>query len=147
MKVSNKQRVIQIAKNFPNGFTTKDVKEQIRGIPPATMYALLWTMKKAGILNYNGETNVYTAGDLSTPVYKSAKTKTKAKTRLQGPSTVPPKGSYEREISNLTFQVQQQKKFAEELNIKYEDALAIIRYLEDKLFKAIQYNARNGGNS
>jgi len=41
-------------------------------------------------------------------------------------------------------EAQSKTMIAEKLNVRYEDALAVVRYLEDKLFKLIQSNARNG---
>lgn len=131
-QVSYKQRVIELAKKNPAGITTKDVKREVKGIAPTTMYALLWTMKKAGTLVHDREANVYTLANISTPVYKSAETEAKPEPRNKEVGRT--------EEAALMLRNQ-------ELRHQLENATAVIRYLEDKLFKAIQFGARNGGNS
>lgn len=147
--MTNIAKVIELAKNSPDGFTVKDVKKQIKGVIPNSLYALMWKLKRDKILSHDKMTGKYTlVGDpsaiKSTRVYKSKK----PKTRLQSAETaLPSKGSYEREIRELGHKVHALKTHVMRLEGQHHDALAIIRYLEDKLFKAIQFDARNGSNS
>jgi hypothetical protein len=143
-QVTYKQRVIDLAKKNPAGITTKDVKREVKGITPTTMYALLWTMKKAGILVHDREANVYKLAGVLTAVNKSPEPEAKPEPKA---TPLPPKGSYEREIRELTFRVSQLNAHITTQHNQLTDALAVIRYLEGKLFKAIQFDARNGGNS
>jgi hypothetical protein len=142
-KVSNVKRVMEIANTYPDGFTTVDVRKQIKGINLSSMHALLWTLKNKGVLTHDKVSGVYKlatapapapAADVSTPVNKK---------RLQSSGDA----VYEREIRNLTFRVRQLNEHTKNLQTQIDDALAIIRYLEDKLFKAIQFDARNGSNT
>jgi hypothetical protein len=133
-QVTYKQRVIDLAKKNPAGITTKDVKREVKGITPTTMYALLWTMKKAGILVHDREANLYKLAGVLTAVNKS------------------PEPEPQPEPEPLNKNVARTEEAAlmirnQELRHQLEDATAIIRYLEEKLFKAIQFNARDGGNS
>lgn len=143
-RLSNSEHVINLAKNSPDGFTVNDVKKQIKGILPNSLYALMWKLKRDRWLNHDRVTGKYVlASDIerlspkSTPVNKTEKK----------PEPLPPKGSNEREVRELGYQVHGLKNQVARLEGQYTDALAIIRYLEDKLFKAIQFDARNGGNS
>ena len=143
-RLSNSEHVINLAKNSPDGFTVEDVKKRVKGILPNSLYALMWKLKRDRWLNHDKVTGKYVlASDIerlspkSTPVNKTEKK----------PEPLPAKGSYEREIRELTYKVQQLKDYAAQKERQVDDALSIIRYLEDKLFKAIQFDARNGGNS
>lgn len=149
-KVSNLKRVINLAKNSPDGFTVEDVKKVAPGIIPNSLYSMLWKLKKTGFLTHNKETGKYTVADAAAVNHAAAEKLTpvnKPKIRLQSAQPLPPKGSQEREIRELNFHVQQLRAQIMRMEGQYNDALAIIRYVEDKLFKAIQHDARNGSNS
>lgn len=149
--MTNIATVIELAKNSPDGFTVKDVKKQIKGVIPNSLYALMWKLKRDKILSHDKVTGKYTlVGDPSAIKSTRVNKSKKPKTRLQSAETVqslPSKGSYEREIRELGHKVHALRTHVTRLEGQYHDSLAIIRYLEDKLFKAIQFDARNGSNS
>ncbi len=143
-KASNISRVMEIANTFPDGFTTTDVREKIKGINLSSMHALMWNLKKKGILSHDKESGVYKlvnapAANVSTGVDKKklGRPRKVRAAQVPGPnrSMLPSRGEAELLARN------------HDLHLQLQDALAIIRYLEDKLFKAIQFDARNGRNS
>lgn len=145
-KASNISRVMEIANTFPDGFTTTDVREKIKGINLSSMHALMWNLKKKGILSHDKESGVYKlvnapTANVSTGVDK--KKKLGRPRKAQAAAQTPDLNQYTRQSVNEAALMIRNN----ELNHKLEDALAIIRYLEDKLFKAIQFDARNGRNS
>jgi hypothetical protein len=96
---------------------------------------MLGKLKKQGILKHNAKKKVYTF--------------------VPYPGTQPlpekPKLDPARENDAKTIQylIEEQNRLHSELaatDEKYDDALAVIRYLEDKLIKTIQYTAKQGGN-
>ena len=142
-RTPNTKLLMQLAQSRPNGFTTKDARTHIKGLKPATLHSMLWKLKRDNVLKRD-DAGKYTlvnasaptpAANVSTPVYK--------KKRLQSSGDA----VYEREIRDLAFRVRQLNEHTAQLKTQLDDALSIIRYLEDKLFKAIQFDARNGSNS
>jgi hypothetical protein len=142
-RIPNTKLLMQLAQSSPNGFTTKDARTQIKGLRASTLHSMLWKLKRDNVLKRD-DAGKYTlvnapaptpTANVSTPVYK--------KKRLQSSGDA----VYEREIRDLTFRVRQLNEHTAQLKTQLDDALSIIRYLEDKLFKAIQFDARNGSNS
>jgi hypothetical protein len=106
---------------------------------------VLWQLKKAGVITHNLKTGFYSL----TPVNKTEEPVEQPKAQ---PKVAP--AVTERQLHIAQRDAKYWKELAEErhelatkLNVKYEDALAIVRYLEEKLFKAVQFNTRNGRNS
>lgn len=141
-RIPNTKLLMQLAQSSPNGFTTKDARTHIKGLRASTLHSMLWKLKRDNVLKRD-DAGKYTlvnasaptpAANVSTPVYK--------KKRLQSSGDA----VYEREIRDLTFRVRQLNEHTAQLKTQLDDALSIIRYLEDKLFKAIQFDARNNGS-
>jgi predicted RNase H-like nuclease (RuvC/YqgF family) len=143
-RIPNTKLLMQLAQSSPNGFTTKDARTQIKGLRASTLHSMLWKLKRDNVLKRD-DAGKYTlvnapastpAANVSTRVYKK-----KERPQSSGDAV------YEREIRDLTFRVRQLNEHTAQLKTQLDDALSIIRYLEDKLFKAIQFDARNGSNS
>ena len=143
-RIPNTKLLMQLAQSSPNGFTTKDARTQIKGLRASTLHSMLWKLKRDNVLKRD-DAGKYTlvnapastpAANVSTRVYKK-----KERPQSSGDAV------YEREIRDLTFRVRQLNEHTAQLKTQLDDALSIIRYLEDKLFKAIQFDARNGSNT
>jgi predicted RNase H-like nuclease (RuvC/YqgF family) len=143
-RIPNTKLLMQLAQSSPNGFTTKDARTHIKGLRASTLHSMLWKLKRDNVLKRD-DAGKYTlvnapastpAANVSTRVYKK-----KERPQSSGDAV------YEREIRDLTFRVRQLNEHTAQLKTQLDDALSIIRYLEDKLFKAIQFDARNGSNS
>lgn len=76
-----------------------------------------------------------------------AKAKPKAKRRAKTVTMTDRATVAERDNIFLKSRLEDMTRRMTTLNNQYEDALAIIRYLENKLFIAIQFNAKNNGNT
>ena len=76
-----------------------------------------------------------------------AKAKPKAKRRAQTVTMTDRVAVAERDNRYLKERIEDLTYRMTKLNVQYEDALAVIRYLENKLFIAIQFNAKNNGNT
>ena len=116
-----------------------DIREALPKYKAGYISTALWNLKQIGVISHadNGEyilTNVNKTQEQVTPVKAEPKVNDR---RLQDALA---KAEIWRESA------QSKHMIAEKLNVKYEDALAVIRYLEDKLFKLIQSNARNGNS-
>jgi hypothetical protein len=156
-KPTNISRVMDLAKDSPNGFTTVDVRKQIKGINSSSMHALLWKLKKGGALSHDVESGVYklanapaatdpaqaATADVSTPVNKNKPGRPKKERQVPVKDAWVPRRIY----NDQTNQLIHTQSSLTGMRQRYEDALAIIRYLEEKLLKAIQFDARNGRNT
>ena len=119
--------VMQIAEAHPEGFTPADVREIVPKSRAKQISTVLFQMRKKGILHRGVDTGVYTLTPVNTSVAKAEPTQNK------------PVSTREVEAELMLRN--------QELFHKLEDALAIIRYLEDKVFKAIQFNAQQHGSN
>ncbi len=156
-KASNISRVMEIANTFPDGFTTTDVREKIKGINLSSMHALMWNLKKKGILSHDKESGVYKLANPTTPIVLSGRPTDGVSTGVDKKKLGRPKkqrlmAAEDAGVPNRVYNAQTNQLIHTQTSLKhmtqrYEDALAIIRYLEDKLFRAIQLDARNGRNS
>ena len=111
-------------------------------IKTSRMSVVLWQLKKAGVITHNLKTGFYSL----TPVNK------KEAEPVEEPKVAPVvkekqlhiaqrDAKYYKELADMRMEV------ITRIKQEHEDALSVIRYLEDKLFKAIQFDARNGRNS
>lgn len=131
MKLSQKQQIIEHAKAHPEGFKAVDLA--YTGMKPNHIARKLWEMKKKKILTHNMKKHTYSLNTFN-------KTPTpKAKTKVDYKSVDPRDDAVAAKI--LDGMLKEQIEVTE----KYQDALAIIRYLENKLLIAIQHDARSQG--
>lgn len=124
MKLSQKQQIIEHAKAHPEGFKAADLA--YTGIKPNQIARKLWEMKKKKILTHNTKKHTYSL----TVVNKTKPTQPKTQAKPTRETDY-----YRRLFDSLS-------DMHEKLEAKHEDALAIIRYLENKLLIAIQHDAR-----
>lgn len=124
MKLSHKQQILEHAKAHPEGFKAADLA--YTGMKPPQIARKLWELKKKKILTHNIKKHTYSLNTFNETPKKQVAPKTQAK-----PAT--------RERDNQTLQmIDNMLKEVIETEEKYQDALAIIRYLENKLYIAIQ---------
>ena len=143
-KQSVRQQVLNFANKHPDGFTAADVRKAIKA-DPKRLYVVLWQMKKSGELKHNDSTHIYSLSSLTGVNKKPVVVKP------EPPSTKP---DYEimlkkadESYADLAARLQDERQRRTKTEERYNDALAIVRYLEDKLFKAIQYDVRRGSNT
>ena len=128
MKLSQKQQIVEYAKAHPGGFTAAALVAHT-GIKANQVARKLWELKKKKILAHNPKKHTYTLIGQNDKTIKV---------------TAPPKDNkikQERENAALTM-LDNMLKEVQETEEKYQDALAIIRYLENKLYVVIQRDAR-----
>jgi hypothetical protein len=155
-EIANGTTVMQRVKEFAtatNTFTLADVCKAHPGVPKNQLSTALWKLRKAGAVAKD-EAGVYTVlTDVNKPVGVKAKAKAKPKKRrvAKDPDV---NETYEKLIRSqaqdiLTVRDQLDRTQDALLNLRqqHEDALAIIRYLESKLYVALQMVAKNGSNS
>lgn len=131
-------RLINFANKHPEGFTVAQAREGLKSTS-SRCSVLLWKMKKDGELTHDAKTKQYKlTGVNKAPAVPAAEPK---------PITFPVRTAADREIRDLKFQVGQMRTELERMDREQANAVAVIRYLEDKLFKAIQHDARNGRNA
>ena len=116
-----------------------DIREALPNVKVSYISTALWNLKKIGVVNHNPASGEYILTSVN-------------KTKKPAPAKAEPKVN-DRRLQDALAQAniwreeaQSKTMIAEKLNVRYEDALAVIRYLEDKLFKVIQINARNGNS-
>jgi len=102
----------------------------------------LWNLKKAGVITHNMKTGIYSLTDVNKKEAEPVEQPKVAPAVKDKQLHVAQRDvKYWKELAEMRMQV---------INTKHqqlEDSLSVIRYLEDKLFKAIQFNTRNGRNS
>jgi hypothetical protein len=139
-KPTMRTRLINFANKHPEGFTVAQAREGLKSTS-SRCSVLLWKMKKDGELTHDAKTKQYKlTGVNKAPALPAAP-------KAEKPIVLAPKGSYERENTDLKFQVAQLRNELARMDREQANSVAIIRYLEDKLFKAIQHDARNGRNA
>lgn len=173
-KKSLTQRIIHAATINPNGVTAQQIKNAVPNTPNAVSVAF-WKLKKEGVLSHDPKTGLYTLTGVNkteaeaTPVVTDATTVTPkpvAKKKKRGRPAKPkakkvtvsvhdkPSVEYKRMLeradatyADLAARMQWLQGEHVKLGEQHTDALAVIRYLEDKLFKAIQIIDARRGNA
>lgn len=145
-------------------FTIADVCNLYTGIPKNQIATALWRLRAKGVLSKDDNTGKYTVlTGVNAPAPAEVKPKTAPKAKAKAPTKRPPHTTAElnkklkeanEEIvywSKQYHELAHKKAVTHEqwLNLRqqHEDALAIIRYLENKLYVALQQVAKNGSNS
>jgi hypothetical protein len=108
-----------------------DIREALPNYKATYISTALWNLKQIGAISH-ADSGEYTL----TPVNKTEKPAPKVNDRRLQDALA--------QANIWREEAQSKTMIAEKLNVRYEDALAVVRYLEDKLFKLIQSNARNG---
>lgn len=120
--------IMKIAEAYPDGFTPADVRTVVPKRRAKQISPVLSQMRKRGVLHRGVDTGVYTLTGVNKPEVEPEEKPVQNK-------PVPT-----REVeAELMLRNQ-------ELFHKLEDALAVIRYLENKLYVVIQ-QANNGRNA
>ena len=156
------QQIINAATINPDGVTASQLKNSVPNTGNAVSVAL-WKLKKSGVLSHDPKTGVYKLTDVNKSVVPDAtqdapvpapkkrgrpakKTKT-ITTVTSGKSIKEYQDTLKRadeSYADLAARMMNLRKDFDGLRERHEDALAIIRYLEDKMFKVIQLDARRG---
>ena len=152
MKQSTTQRILEVAKKHPNGFTATDVRAVIKG-KPERIYVALSTLKKKGVLEHDSEMGRYKLKSVRVSVPMASwdgkpvggKPITKEKLQAIIDTLNVEQEAEPAKFDDYTSEILEWKKKYLSLNEQYTDALAIIRYLESKLVTAIQHDARSQG--
>jgi len=134
-KVSTVNKILAFARNHGGWFTASHVAYLAKGKSKSNVYVALAALKKAGKLAHNPDTKQYLLNQNS---------KTVTVTAPEKPKLDPAR---ENDAKTIQYLIEEQNRLHSELaatDEKYDDALAVIRYLEDKLIKTIQYTARKG---
>jgi hypothetical protein len=108
-----------------------DIREALPNYKATYISTAIWNLKQIGAISH-ADSGEYTL----TPVNKTEKPAPKVNDRRLQDALA--------QANIWREEAQSKTMIAEKLNVRYEDALAVVRYLEDKLFKLIQSNARNG---
>lgn len=166
------QRIVHAATISPNGITAQQIKNAVSNTPNAVSVAL-WKLKKDGVLSHDTKTGVYTLTGVNkseaeaAPVVANAtpanpKPVAKKRGRPAKPKakkvtvSVHDKFFADRQemlrrsdeaYADLAARMQRLQGEHVRLGEQHTDALAVIRYLEDKLFKAIQIIDARRGNA
>ena len=133
MKLSTSGKILAFAKQHPDGFFAQDVRDMARR--RQAVYVALSNLKKKGLLTRDA-TGRYTLNQNDQTVTITAPHKPE-KAKLD-----PARKSDVETISWLVDQNVDLHNEVQSLKEQRDDALTIIRYLEDKLIRVIQYTAQ-----
>lgn len=138
MKLTKKQRIVNYAMQNPNGFTPKQLLADTN-IKDKNIWVALSQMKKAGVLVHDPKTSTYRLANPAPTPQKKLKDmidQWDAEITAEEESAFSKKimGDYADMTGDLVNLAEEYKRVAEQ----YTDALAVIRYLEGKLYVAIQ---------
>jgi hypothetical protein len=149
--------VMDCVKEFASAhktFTVNQVYEAYTDKPTNQIQTALWKMRNAGILGRTADGKGYT---VLTDVNKPVEPKISKFRKPRVAKNVQTIESLRKQLEDASKEILHWNRvattmtdkahLAEKLNIQLEDALAIIRYLENKLYVALQMVAKNGGNS
>jgi hypothetical protein len=139
--------VIAYLRNFPEGVKLASIRDAIKR-PAAQITTTLWKMKKAGIVAHDKATHEY---KLLTHVNKTQDAVIKEDTAKTIGKLLVEITEYKKTLdrADATYDALASKHRVLEtahtqLKEKYDDALAIVRYLENKLYLVIKSNRANG---
>lgn len=145
MKTNTRNQILKVAKELSDGFKAADVRARVKA-KTSRVSVMLWQLKKDGVLSHDIKTGVYKLTDVN----KLADIKPTAPKPVKK-AIVPAKPKQELmegfDVRHWHGKFVDMQSRAVKLNVQYEDAMAVVRYLEDKLFKAIQHDARHGRNT
>ena len=129
--MSLQNEIMDYLKNFPEGVKVASIHGAIKR-PPQQVTSTLWKMKKLGKVSHNKDTHLY---KLLTDVNKTKQAEPKVNDRRLQDALA--------QADIWREEPQSKTMLAEKLNVRYEDALAVIRYLENKLYLLIKSNRTN----
>lgn len=129
--MSLQNEIMDYLKNFPEGVKVASIHAAIKR-PPPQVTSTLWKMKKLGKVSHNKDTHLY---KLLTDVNKTKQAEPKVNDRRLQDALA--------QADIWREEAQSKTMLAEKLNVRYEDALAVIRYLENKLYLLIKSNRAN----
>ena len=129
--MSLQTEIMDYLKNFPEGVKVASIHAAIKR-PPPQVTSTLWKMKKLGKVSHNKDTHLY---KLLTDVNKTKQAEPKVNDRRLQDALA--------QADIWREEAQSKTMLAEKLNVRYEDALAVIRYLENKLYLLIKSNRAN----
>lgn len=160
MAKTQTKSVMQCVKEFiaqNTEFTTKQLREAYPNIDPNQLSTAVWKLTaQQKMLRKIGEgqyATVLTDVNKSEQPAEKAKPVAKKKKSASNSKIAQLKDQLEnasKEILHWHKEAQNSKKLLHELrhaDEQLQDALTLIRYLENKLVIAIQFNARNNGNT
>lgn len=148
-KPTNVDRVMQLAHKKADGFTSGEAHTVCKDAGKNTVGALLWNLKKKGVLVHDRATGIYKLAEdrKLTPVNnlpadepQEEADRKKWKMLIKAAATEATNAGMQKVMENYNALTQQHNTLREQ----YQDALAIIRYLENKLYIVIQQQAKNG---
>ena len=163
--MSNDKSVMDCVKEFiaataPAPFTFDEVRKTYSDRPRNQLATALWKLRQQGVVSKDDATGVYTVltgvNALPTEAKPEVKPKVTRKAKAKPKAAVKP--TTEDTLTKKLHVAERDAKYWAEcasdindsyqkLRLDHEDALAIIRYLENKLYVALQLVAKNGGNS
>ena len=117
-----------------------EIRKALPTVESKYLSATLWNLKKIGVINHDKPYGTYTLTSVNKTQEQAVPIKAEPKVNDRRLQDALAQANIWRE------EAQSKTMIAEKLNVRYEDALAVVRYLEDKLFKLIQSNARNGNS-
>lgn len=123
MKLTKIQKITNYAKNHPEGFSPKQLMEDTK-LKDKNIWVTLSKMKKQGLLKHDTKTRKY---KLLNTFNKPGKVKFE-----------PARDGDIKTIEYLSKELLDHAEKYKRLHDQYVDALAIIRYLENKLFILIR---------
>lgn len=144
-------RVMEYAAAHPT-FKSADVTAVCSDKPSGQVQTTLWALRKKGLLTKDEATGAYSVltgvNAPPTEAKPEVKDKPKAVEKPTGNAALEKKLHIaERDAKYWQERSEMHMHTITALRQQHEDALAIIRYLENKLYIALQMVAKNGGNS
>ena len=134
-KLSNGRRIIHTLATAPEGMTARDIAARVGTLPQSTS-AVLWKLKAAGAISHDKVTGIYKLTDVNTQTSKPIVQKVEIVEHQR------PMQKLQRRIDELTKDNDRltanwrvASESSRDFERKYFDALGVIAYLENKLFK------------
>jgi chromosome segregation ATPase len=148
--MSLQNEIIDYLKNFPEGVKVASIRVAIKH-PPQNITSTLWKMKKLGKVSHNKDTHLYKLlTDVNKPqapkhseVVKEGMAKTISKLNAEIVDYKKTLDRADEVYENLALRYKALESTHTQLKEKYDDALAIVRYLENKLYLVIKSNRAN----
>lgn len=149
-KLSLNERILTVLAT-KGTVTLADIRAALPDTKTSNISTTLWVLKKQGKIEHDIEYGLYALTDVNKPA-EPATTETPAPKVEPKPKVAPAVSQKQLHIAQRDAKywkgvAEERTALATRLNVQYEDALAIIRYLENKLYVVMQQGNKSGRNS
>lgn len=144
-KLSLNERILTVLAT-KGTVTLADIRAALPDTKTSNISTTLWVLKKQGKIEHDIEYGLYALTSVNKKA-EAPKEEPKAEPKIAPAVKEKQLHIAQRDAKYWKGVAEERTALATRLNVQYEDALAIIRYLENKLYVVMQQGNKSGRNS